>query len=37
MQDYVTDDVVLVQQLVNGVKVDDVDTLHVNKMTYKGS
>jgi hypothetical protein len=32
MQDYVADDVVLIWQLV-----DDVDTLHVKRMTSSGS
>jgi hypothetical protein len=36
MQDYVTDDVVLIWQLVDDVVVDDVDTLHVKRMTYSG-
>jgi hypothetical protein len=33
MQDYVADDVVLIWQLVNDVTVDDVDILHINRMT----
>jgi hypothetical protein len=37
IQDYVTNDVVLIWQLVNDVVVDDVDTLHVKTMTCSGS
>jgi hypothetical protein len=32
MQDFVTDNVVLIWQLVNDVAVDDVDTLHVKRI-----
>jgi hypothetical protein len=37
MQDYVTDDVVLICQLMDDVVVDDVNTLHIKIMTYSGS
>jgi hypothetical protein len=37
MHDYVTDDVVLIWQLVDNVVVDDVDTLHVKRMTCSES
>jgi hypothetical protein len=37
MQDYVVDDIVLIWQLVDNVVVDDVDILHVKRMTYSGS
>jgi hypothetical protein len=37
IQDYVTDDVVLICQLMDGVVVDDVNTLHIKIMTYRGS
>jgi hypothetical protein len=33
MQDYIADDVVLIWQLVDDVPVDDVDILHVKRMT----
>jgi hypothetical protein len=34
MQDYVADYVMLIWQLVDDVAVDDVDILHVKRMTY---
>jgi hypothetical protein len=37
MQDYVTYDVMLIWQLVGDMAVDDVDNLHVKRMTYSGS
>jgi hypothetical protein len=37
MQGYVTDDVALIWQLVDNVAVDDVDILHVKRMTCNGS
>jgi hypothetical protein len=37
IQDYVTDDVVLIYQLMDGVVVDDVNTLHIKIMTYSES
>jgi hypothetical protein len=32
IQDYITDDVVLIWQLMNDVIVDDVNTFHIKKM-----
>jgi hypothetical protein len=37
MQDYVADDVVLIWQLMDNVVVDDVDILHVKRITCSGS
>jgi hypothetical protein len=37
LQNCVTDDVVLICQLMNNVIVDDMDTLLVKRMTYNGS
>jgi hypothetical protein len=37
IQDYVTDDAILIWQLMDDVTVDDVDILHVKRMTSSGS
>jgi hypothetical protein len=37
MQDYVTDDLVLIWQLLDNVAVDDADILHVKRRTSSGS
>jgi hypothetical protein len=34
MQDYVTDNIVLICQLVDDLTVDDVDILHIKRMTF---
>jgi hypothetical protein len=37
IQDYVTDDPILIWQLMDDVTIDDVDILHVKRMTSSGS